>query len=62
MGERERRLELLRTDGYYFIFDRETGEPLIPIEERPVPQDRTVNTAPTQPYPVGIKRMVPGLY
>ena len=58
-GRTRKAIGALRTDGYYFIFDRETGEPLIPIEERPVPQDRTVNTAPTQPYPVGIKRMVP---
>jgi hypothetical protein len=30
----------MRTDGYLFMLDRETGKPLMPIEERKVPQDR----------------------
>jgi len=37
-----------------FIFNRETGEPLWPIEERPVPQWGKVPEeylSPTQPYP-----------
>jgi quinohemoprotein ethanol dehydrogenase len=39
--------------GWVYILDRETGEPLIGIEERPVPQDSQQATSPTQPFPVG---------
>jgi quinoprotein glucose dehydrogenase len=41
--------------GHLFILNRETGEPLFPVEERPVPQNWEVpgNTSPpTQPFPV----------
>ena len=40
--------------GFVFLFDRETGRPLFPIEERPVPaSDLTGEYAwPTQPIPV----------
>ena len=39
--------------GFTFVFDRETGEPVWPIEERPVPQSTVPGeqTSPTQPYP-----------
>lgn len=39
--------------GLFFVFDRVTGEPLWPIEERPAPQSRIpeVKTWPTQPFP-----------
>ena len=36
-----------------YILDRITGEPLVGIEERPVPQEERQATAATQPYPVG---------
>ncbi len=39
--------------GWVYILDRETGEPLVGIEERPVPQEPRQATAATQPYPVG---------
>jgi alcohol dehydrogenase (cytochrome c) len=39
--------------GWVYILDRETGEPLIGIEERPVPQEPRQATSPTQPFPVG---------
>jgi PQQ-dependent dehydrogenase (methanol/ethanol family) len=39
--------------GFVYILDRETGEPLIGIEERPVPQEPRQATAATQPYPIG---------
>ena len=39
--------------GFVYILDRETGEPLIGIEERAVPQEPRQATAATQPYPVG---------
>jgi quinoprotein glucose dehydrogenase len=40
--------------GLVFLFDRETGEPLFPIEERPVPGSDLPGeeTWPTQPFPV----------
>jgi quinoprotein glucose dehydrogenase len=39
--------------GHLFILHRETGEPLYPVEERPVPQTRVPGefTSPTQPFP-----------
>ena len=39
--------------GFVYILDRETGEPLIGIEERPVPQEPRQATSPTQPFPIG---------
>jgi glucose dehydrogenase len=39
--------------GWAYILDRETGKPILPIEERPVPQEPRQKTAATQPYPVG---------
>jgi len=40
--------------GLMFLFDRATGQPLFPIEERPVPQSDVPGevTSPTQPFPV----------
>ena len=40
--------------GFVFLFNRETGEPLFPIEEVPVPQSDTPGeqASPTQPLPV----------
>ncbi|HEX5172096.1 MAG TPA: c-type cytochrome, partial [Cyclobacteriaceae bacterium] len=39
--------------GMAFLFNRETGEPIFPIEERPVPASDLVGevTWPTQPFP-----------
>ena len=38
---------------FAFVFDRVTGEPVWPIDERPVPQSGTLGerTSPTQPFP-----------
>ena len=40
--------------GLVFVFDRATGRPIFPIEERPVPASRIAGEAawPTQPFPV----------
>jgi quinoprotein glucose dehydrogenase len=40
--------------GHVFVLHRETGEPLFPVEERPVPQDGVPGEklSPTQPFPV----------
>jgi len=39
--------------GFLFVFDRVTGQPIWPIEERPVPQSDVPGerTSPTQPFP-----------
>ena len=58
-GQPRKALAAMRADGYLFLFDRETGESLTPIEERPVPQDAFQHTAPTQPFPVGIEGILP---
>jgi PQQ-dependent dehydrogenase (methanol/ethanol family) len=39
--------------GFLYILDRTNGKPLIGIEERPVPQEKRMKTAATQPFPVG---------
>ena len=50
--------------GHIYILHRETGEPLVPVEERPVPVDGAVlgeTPAPTQPFPVNpAYRVEPG--
>jgi quinoprotein glucose dehydrogenase len=40
--------------GFLFVLHRETGEPLFPVEERPVPQGGAPGEilSPTQPFPV----------
>ena len=48
--------------GMIFIFNRKTGEPLIPFVERPVPQEGAVPgewLSPTQPFPVGMPTLAP---
>jgi glucose dehydrogenase len=39
--------------GFLFVFERETGRPIWPIEERPVPQSDVPgeHSSPTQPFP-----------
>ena len=39
--------------GFVYVFDRRTGQPVWPIEERPVPQTTVPGekTSPTQPFP-----------
>lgn len=40
--------------GFLYVLDRETGEPLFPVEERPVPASNTPgeHAWPTQPFPL----------
>jgi quinoprotein glucose dehydrogenase len=47
--------------GMLYIFNRETGEPYFPIEERPVPQGGVPGEvlSPTQPFPVKPPPLVP---
>jgi len=39
--------------GWLYILDRTNGEPLVGIEEKPVPQNEKQKTSPTQPIPIG---------
>jgi len=45
---------LMTKMGMLFVFNRETGEPMYGMEERPVPQTTAKNewTSPTQPFPL----------
>ncbi|MFO0687821.1 MAG: pyrroloquinoline quinone-dependent dehydrogenase [Myxococcota bacterium] len=47
--------------GHVFLLNRETGEPLYPIEERPVPQGGVPeeHLSPTQPFPTHPKPLHP---
>jgi quinoprotein glucose dehydrogenase len=53
-GERVDAVAQIAKSGFVFVFDRASGEPLFPIEERPVPpSDLPGEQAyPTQPFPV----------
>ncbi len=58
-GRPRKGIAAMRADGYLFLLDRETGQPLGRIEERPVPQDAFQKTAATQPFPAGADRILP---
>jgi len=47
--------------GYVFILNRDTGQPVFPVEEKPVPQNGVPGEwlSPTQPVPVAPPRLVP---
>ncbi|MYD97256.1 MAG: pyrroloquinoline quinone-dependent dehydrogenase, partial [Gammaproteobacteria bacterium] len=47
--------------GFVFVLDRDTGEPFLPVEERPVPQTGAPGEwlSPTQPFPVAPPPIVP---
>jgi quinoprotein glucose dehydrogenase len=47
--------------GFVFVLHRETGEPLFPVEERPVPTNGAPGEvlSPTQPFPVKPPPLVP---
>ncbi len=49
--------------GMTFVLHRETGEPVFPVEERPVPQDPVPGEtlSPTQPFPSHIPHLLPPL-
>jgi alcohol dehydrogenase (cytochrome c) len=52
-------IAVMRTDGVLFELDRATGKPVFPVEEREVPQNPRLKTAPTQPFPVGADQIGP---
>ena len=52
-GRRIKAVAQVTKQAFTYVFDRVTGEPVWPIEERPVPQSNVPGeqTAPTQPFP-----------
>ncbi len=53
-GKRVDAVAVASKTGYLYVFDRVTGKPIWPIEERPVPQGSHVpgeKLSPTQPFP-----------
>jgi alcohol dehydrogenase (cytochrome c) len=50
LGDRKGIAQASKT-GWLYLLDRETGKPLLPIPERPVPQLEAQKTSPTQPIP-----------
>jgi quinoprotein glucose dehydrogenase len=53
-GEERDAVAQVTKSGYTFVLDRDTGEPLFPVEERPVPASELSGeySSPTQPFPV----------
>jgi quinoprotein glucose dehydrogenase len=47
--------------GFLYVLNRETGAPIFPVEERPVPQSDVPGevTSPTQPFPVAPPALAP---
>jgi quinoprotein glucose dehydrogenase len=47
--------------GFLYVLDRDTGRPVFPVEERPVPQSDVPGeqTSPTQPFSVGLPALSP---
>ena len=52
-GEPVKAVAQITKQGFVFVLDRATGEPVWPIEERPVPPSNVPGerTSPTQPFP-----------
>lgn len=52
-GKRIKAVAQVSKQGFTYVFDRATGKPVWPIEERPVPQSTVAGeqTAATQPFP-----------
>jgi quinoprotein glucose dehydrogenase len=52
-GKKIKAVAQVTKQGFTFVFDRKTGKPVWPIEERKVPQSTVAGekTSPTQPFP-----------
>jgi len=52
-GRRIKSVAQVTKEGFVFVFDRVTGQPVWPIQERPVPTSTTPGerASPTQPFP-----------
>jgi alcohol dehydrogenase (cytochrome c) len=59
-GRMRKMMAVMRTDGVMFYLDRETGKPVLPVDERPVKQNAFLHTSPTQPFTSGADRVGPG--
>ena len=53
-GKKIDAVSVLSKQGFTFVFDRVTGKPIFPIEEKPVPSSsiKEEKTSPTQPIPL----------
>ncbi len=62
-GQQIEAVSQLTKQGLVFVFDRVTGEPVWPIEERPVPQSDVPGerTSATQPFPTRPPALLPTL-
>ena len=58
-GRPRKLMAAMRTDGVMFYLDRDTGTPVLPIEERPVKQNAFLQTSRTQPFTAGADRVGP---
>jgi hypothetical protein len=58
-GRMRKVLAAVRTDGVSFFLDRETGRPILPVDERPVKQDAFLKTSATQPFTPEADRIGP---
>jgi glucose dehydrogenase/cytochrome c5 len=63
-GKRIKVVTQLTKQGFVFMFNRVTGEPIWPIEEKAVPQSKVPGeeTSPTQPMPTWPKPIMPQGY
>jgi quinoprotein glucose dehydrogenase len=61
-GEGKRDVVIQPTkQGFVFVLDRDTGKPVWPVEERPVPQGGAEGEvlSPTQPFPTHVPALMP---
>jgi glucose dehydrogenase/cytochrome c5 len=63
-GKRIKAVTQLTKQGFMFVFDRRTGKPIWPIEERPVAASKIPgeHMSPTQPFPTWPKPLMPQGY
>lgn len=54
-GKRRDAVAQITKQGHVFLFDRVTGEPLFPIEEKPFPTDGVPGEAPSRTQPIPLK-------
>jgi quinohemoprotein ethanol dehydrogenase len=52
-GQTRKALAAHSKQGWVYILDRITGKPILPVAEKPFPQEARQKTSPTQPIPVG---------
>ena len=60
-GKKTDAVALTTKTGFIYVFERETGTPVYPVEEKPVPHESELAgeyLSPTQPYSTGIKPFV----